>query len=115
MTVQRKTSIVVKLTAPDASRIVEQVFSNGQQGYSYVDTVFNDARTSATTTIRPKWWPLLLSTQFSVDIEQRDDGESTLTARTKSQPFLFGDVFNFYGGYVNDFFSSVHETSGRAT
>lgn len=115
MTVRRDNSTVVKLDAFAASRIVEQVLTAGQRDYSYINTVFSESRTSVTTTIRPNCWPLYLSTRFSIDIEKLDDDRSTISARTESQRFLLGDVFNFYGRYLNDFLLAVHETSARAT
>ncbi len=114
MTVRREASTVVRLDPLGVSRIVAQVLADGQRDYSYIDTTFSESQTSATTTIRPNCWPWYLSTRFSIDIEKLDDQRSTVRARTESQRFLLGDVFNFYGGYLSDFLLAVHESIARA-
>jgi len=77
-------------------------------GYRYVDTE-SDARTAIITTrIKPHLWPLMLSTQFTIELEQLSDS-CVVRVSTRSQPYISGDVFDFYDKYIRHFLTALQD------
>lgn len=57
------------------------------------------------TNVRPPWgllkW-LILGTEMTIELQPSSTG-TKLTATTKSQSYITGDVLNFYEQYIRDF------------
>ena len=56
------------------------------------------------TNVKPSWW--LLGTEMTIELRPTPTG-TQVVAQTKSQPFIFGDVFDYYNGYLCDLFRDV--------
>ena len=70
----------------------------------YEETTEENSPNVFTTTIRPSL--LMLSTNMVVTITQTAQG-TQVEARTKSQWFILGDVFDYYNKYLTDFFEAL--------
>ena len=70
----------------------------------YVSTSETERDTTFETNVKPSWW--LLGTDMTVEILPVPTG-TQVVAKTKSQWFIFGDVFDYYNGYLRDFLSDV--------
>ena len=106
MTVERQKS--KKFQAP-YSRVLgglRKVLAEGQQTYSYQGTVEGQDGMRITTTVRPRLWPLLLSTRLSIDLDP-DSAGTRVSVQTRSQWFIIGDVFDMYRGYIRDLLEAV--------
>src|SRR5262249_29302743 len=80
---------------------IRAVLAQGQPGYSYRSTVESEDQTTFDTVITPSLWPLLLSTRMAVNLYPAGSGTKVLV-QTRSQWFILGDLFGFYGGYLRD-------------
>ena len=105
MTVKRELAESFNIPSADISESILNILKGKQPSYKYVNTS-EVKENHFKTTIEPNIWPLLLSTKFEVQIIP-DGSQSKVVAKTISQPFLFGDVFGFYNGYIQDFFSTL--------
>lgn len=56
------------------------------------------------TNIKPSWW--LAGTSLTIKL-QAVSGGAKVMAETKSQIFIFGDVFDYYNGYLCDFLEDL--------
>ena len=106
MTVKRELAESFNIPSADISESILNILKGKQPSYKYVNT--SEVKENYfKTTIEPNIWPLLLSTKFEVQIIP-DGSQSKVVAKTISQPYLFGgDVFDFYNGYIRDFFSTL--------
>ena len=106
MTVKRELAESFNIPSADISESILNILKGKQPSYKYVNT--SEVKENYfKTTIKPNIWPLLLSTKFEVQIIP-DGSQSKVVAKTISQPYLFfGDVFDFYNGYIRDFFSTL--------
>jgi hypothetical protein len=106
MTVKRELAESFNVPSADISESILNILKGKRPSYKYVNTsvvMVNYFK----TTIEPNIWPLLLSTKFEVQIIP-DGSQSKVVAKTISQPYLFGgDIFDFYNGYIRDFFSTL--------
>jgi hypothetical protein len=59
------------------------------------------------TNVRPGWW--LSGTDMTIELNQSAGG-TMVTAETKSQFYILGDVFGFYDGYIQSFLADVRRT-----
>ncbi|SRR6266851_4175217 len=50
--------------------------------------------------VRPHWW--LLGTDMTIQL-QSSSGGTQVVVKTRSQSYIWGDVFNFYNRYIRDF------------
>ncbi len=75
--------------------------------YRYVDTALTSENVIKTL-IKPYIWTLLLSTSLTIVIEPDVKG-CKVTAQTKSQDFIGGDIFNFYNRYLNRLFGDIND------
>ena len=82
----------------DAVRIVLSRCSH------YVGTTETKKNSIFDTNVRPSWW--LLGTDMTIELQSSSSG-TVLIARTTSQWFIMGDVFNYYNRYLHDFFGDV--------
>ena len=105
MTVKRELAESFNIPSADISESILNILKGKQPSYKYVNTS-EVQENYYKTTIEPNIWPLLLSTKFEVQIIS-NGSQSKVVAKTISQPYLFGDVFGFYNGYIRDFFSTL--------
>ncbi len=56
------------------------------------------------TNVKPSWW--LLGTDLTINLQPLATG-TQIVAETQSQWFIFGDAFDYYNGYLRNFFSDV--------
>jgi hypothetical protein len=56
------------------------------------------------TNVRPSWW--LLGTEMTIRLQASSVGTKVIT-ETKSQWFIFGDVFNYYNRYIRNFLKDL--------
>ena len=115
MTIERVASEEFNATAVSVAEALVVILDQGQPTYQYRDCEFSDSGMTIATVIRPNWWPLLMSTRLYIQVEPRDVNLTVVTAHTKSQWFIMGDVFNFYLGYLNDMLGSLRGKCARAT
>lgn len=66
----------------------------------YIQTSETERDVSFKTNVRPSWW--LLGTGMTIQL-QPSSGGTQVVAKTQSQSFIFGDVFDFYNRYIRDF------------
>lgn len=94
----------------EASTVVDALaatLDEGQKAYQYTETEVSESGMSVAAVIKPNSWPLLMSTRLSVHIGRQSDDFTLVTAKTKSQWFIFGDVLNYYNGYLDDLIGSL--------
>jgi hypothetical protein len=70
----------------------------------YVSTTETKKDSIFDTNVRPSWW--LLGTDMTIELQSSSSG-TLLIARTTSQWFIMGDVFNYYNRYLRDLFGNV--------
>ncbi len=100
MTVKREIVERFYIAHEDITPSIQEVLDEGQSSYRYTNIVKIDKFVTSTT-IKPKLWPLL-STEFEIRVIP-DGPTCKVIAMTCSQSFLFGDIFGFYIGYIQDF------------
>jgi hypothetical protein len=66
----------------------------------YIQTSETEKDAIFKTNVKPRWW--LLGTDMTIHL-QPSSGGTQVIAKTESQFFIFGDVFNFYNRYIRDF------------
>ncbi len=81
---------------------VRRALSKSQGSYRYVQVVENEDGTSFEAKVWPNF-PLMLSTQLFIEIHEREQDICSVTIRTKSQWFIWGDIFDYYNKYVREF------------
>ncbi len=105
MTVKRELAESFNIPSADISESILNILKGKQASYKYVNT--SEVKENYfKTTIKPNFWPLVLSTKFEVQIIP-EGSQSKVVAKTISQPFGFADVFGIYNGYIQDFFSTL--------
>jgi len=105
MTVRRSDSVTFSATRDRVAAAVRDALASGRPEYKYIDIQEHADACKWTARIKPAW-PLLLSTQLAVSCTLTADG-SRVSVETKSQPYIFGDVMNFYRGYIRDLLDTV--------
>ena len=106
MTVERQDSEQFDASRKQLLGSILGILKSGQQKYSYVDTEVDSDAGEVHTRIKPNYWPLFLSTGLGIQIEGGDTA-SRVVVKTRSQWFIWGDVFDFYNGYIKDMLSSL--------
>jgi hypothetical protein len=66
----------------------------------YIKTSETEKDVLFKTNVRPNWW--LLGTNMTIQL-QPSSGGTQVVAKTQSQIFVLGDVFDFYNRYIRDF------------
>lgn len=64
------------------------------------------------TNVKPSWW--LLGTDMTIQLLPSSGG-TQVVAKTESQWFILGDVFNFYNRYIRDFLRDLRTELERQT
>ena len=62
------------------------------------------------TNVKPSPW--LLGTDMFVEVQASSKG-TQVVAKTQSQWFILGDVFNFYSRYIQEFLRDLRAEVGR--
>ncbi len=101
MTVRRTACAQFDASPTVVARAVRVVLSRKPP---YVLAYEVEKNTVFKTNIRPAGW--LSGTDMTIQLTASPDG-TTVTAGTKSQVYVMGDVFGFYGRYIQSFFSDV--------
>lgn len=101
MTIRRHSHAHFKATPAVVAKAVRSVLAQ-RPPYVRADEVEKDALFS--TDVRPGWW--LSGTDMMIQLHASPDG-TFVTAETKSQFFIVGDVFGFYDRYIQRFLSDV--------
>ncbi len=114
MTVKREQTELFDISAQEVMEIIRAILIRGQADYKYENTVESGEAPTFKTIIKPSR-PLLLSTKMQIQIDGMDS-KTKVVVETKSQWFIFGDIADFYGGYIRDVFGSIHsEKMGHPT
>lgn len=112
MTVIREKSEEFESTSRTVVEALEHILRVGQGRYEYQRTEFENGSTRFKTVVTPKRWPPLLSTQMIISIESLEPSVTVVSVRTQSQWYIFGDIADFYGGYIRDVFESLQRSLG---
>ncbi|HEY1011563.1 MAG TPA: hypothetical protein VGE07_02590 [Herpetosiphonaceae bacterium] len=106
MTVRRERQIEIAAPPVQTAGWVRRALAAQSGEFSY--KILNDALESGGSEARiiPRWYPLLASTGFSVALRPGAAG-TLVTAATRSQFFVIGDIFGFYNRYLDVFFASL--------
>ena len=110
MTVQRHQTEFFGATCPEVAVAVRTVLSRCPP---YVRMAETEGGSVFETNVRPSWW--LLGTDMTIELQPTPTG-TQVVAQTKSQWFIYGDVFDYYNRYLRDFLRAVraelqsHET-----
>ena len=108
MTVRRTTAEQYPASKEEVFLALRVVLAGSQDGYRYVETSFFESAGGVSCRVRPKLWPLMMSTALTVQVDEDADG-SLVTVETCSQFFIIADVFNFYNKYITDLLFSLGE------
>jgi hypothetical protein len=105
MTVQRKQTEIIDAALPDVLKTVRSALVNGKSSYRYEDKVESEGGREIDTVIRPHQAGML-STKLRIRLYAFET-KTKVVIETKSQWYLFGDVADYYGGYIRDLFESI--------
>ena len=96
LTVRREREIYFNGSERQLSEATERVLRNHPE--YRVKTRSADAWTLE---IRPRLWPMMLSTSVDLTLRASSSAGASLLIRTSSQRLVFGDVFGFYNRYID--------------
>ncbi len=105
MTVERHDTRDFDAELPRVVSALREVLSEGQSWHRYTELQETDGGVFEAR-IRPLFWPLVLSTGITITLHDKGS-RTTVALETRSQWYIFGDVFNMYRGYIKDIFSSL--------
>lgn len=108
MTVKKEQAEIFNYEAAIVSKAIQDALDGRGKSYKYVETVMLNEE-HYKTTIKPSLWPLVMSTDFEVQI-LNENQLVKVVARTTSQPMVFGDIAGFYNGYIQDFLTRLRNT-----
>ena len=103
MTVRRHGHAHFEVPRPIVARVVRAVLSQPP----YLRTYETEPNAAFRTNVKPGWW--LSGTDMTIELNDSAGG-TTVTAETKSQFYILGDVFGFYDGYIQSFLADVRRT-----
>jgi hypothetical protein len=104
MAVHRNRSITLQIREDE---VVEQARKILLGNPAYKNTKEQD-KGCFVTNVNPSWW--LLGTAMTVRITGGEDSTTIVQVSTKSQPFIMGDVFDYYNRYIQEFLSALQQT-----
>jgi hypothetical protein len=104
MAVHRNRSITLQIREDE---VVEQARKILLGNPAYKNTKEQD-KGCFVTNVKPSWW--LLGTAMTVRITGGEDSTTIVQVSTKSQPFIMGDVFDYYNRYIQEFLSALQQT-----
>ena len=105
MTVIRTDSKVFGHSKEVVIMAIQTILGEKQEKYSYTNTTGIESA-NINTSIKPSIWPLMMKTQFNIQISE-SDGWCTVKASTCSQVFVMADAFNMYDKYITDFMGFI--------
>jgi rfaE bifunctional protein nucleotidyltransferase chain/domain len=106
MTVRRTREVIFE---KDINALFNYINSLLNEDNLYKNTRSSRSRYAATTRIAPGF--PLLSTKMSVQL-RKNSAQTHVRVETISQPFIIGDIFDMYNGYIDDF---LHKLNDRAS
>jgi hypothetical protein len=74
--------------------------------YSYVKINISEDGSEINVRIKPKLWPLILSTKSCIKL-CGGDANCSVEISICSQWYILGDCFNYYTGYIKDLFDKL--------
>src|SRR6267378_333049 len=101
MSVRRQKDDHFDATPPAVAAAVRVVLSRHPPYHCTTETAKDAA---FKTNVKPSWW--LLGTDMTIELQSSPTG-TQIVAKTKSQWFILGDVFDYYNRYLRDFFRDV--------
>src|SRR5947209_2912549 len=96
MTVHRHSNDYFDAAPPEVANAVRSVLAQ-RPPYLNPNELEKDAVFK--TNVRPSWW--LAGTDMIIRLTPLSGGTQVF-ARTESQKYIFGDIFNFYNRYIQD-------------
>lgn len=105
MTVRRKQSEVIEMPPGETAQALKALLNRGQADYDYLLTFTAPDEREFKAVIRPHL-RFLLSTPLQIRLEPAGS-KTQVVVEAQSQWFLFGDISDFYGGYLRDLFDSL--------
>ncbi len=102
MTVKRQKSVVFNKPIELVMERIRIVLASNKK---YTETI-EGVDGSFLTLVQPN--PLLLDTPMRIMVEWNGD-DTVVKVSTKSQPFVWGDIFGVYNRYINEFFKMLEE------
>jgi hypothetical protein len=112
MTVVRERAEVFQAPPEKVVAAVRSTLAGGHASYRYQNTAEENDYFLFHTEVRPNWWPLLLSTELAIRLIPLDS-LTKVVVQTRSQSFLFGDVFDCYRGYIRDILGALRSRLGE--
>jgi hypothetical protein len=106
MTVRREQSEVFKAPSAKVIGAIRSALADKLDTCSFKHTVEAEDHLVFNTVARPSWWPLVLETKMNISLEP-GESQTKVTVRIRSQWFLLGDAFDYYGGYIYDILKAI--------
>jgi len=101
MTVKREKAEFFNIPLAEVAFAVRSVLSRCPPYVKMIETLRD---TVFETNVKPSCW--LLGTDMTIELQPTPTG-TKVVAQTKSQTIIFGDIFDFYNGYLRDFLREV--------
>jgi len=115
MAVRRDKKKVLNAPADIVTQAIRTVLRNGHLFWKYSKTEEDHKGLLIKTVIKPVFYPLVLSTKMTIEIESINS-KTSVTVSTYSQECIYGDIFGIYNRYINRFLVTLSKTaSGAAT
>lgn len=108
MAVERSHFETYEISMEPLVKAIQEILDKGCYDYSYVKTEYNEHSMIFHTKSKPTVWPMMAATKFVIELKPAGN-HIVVGARTRSQLFVMGDIFNFYQSYINDFFESLNK------
>jgi|GEM_PF-5211619 len=90
---------------------IRAAFVNGQSKYRYENIVESNGGQEISAIVKP-FESGVLSTELRIHIYPFDS-KTKVRIEIKSEKFKYGDVADFYGGYIREFFGMIHSGLGH--
>ena len=107
MTVRRHSDDYFDAAVPAVARAVRIVLA---QRPPYIQTNELEKDAVFMTNVKPSLW--LLGTNMTIHL-QPSSGGTQVVAKTQSQWFILGDIFNYYDRYIRDFLRDLRSELQR--
>ena len=111
MTVIREQSEAFHAPPTKVVEAIRSALAEGHANYRYHKTVEADDHLVFNTVVRPSCW-LISPTKMIISL-QPADSETKVIVQTRSQWFVRGDVFNFYGRYLRNILEAIRRKLER--
>src|SRR5882672_10967500 len=111
VSVTREKSELLDADLAKVAEAVRDALARGQPSYDYQMTCESDDHREFRAVIRPHAW-LMLSTRLLIQVHP-EVSQTRIVARTLSQAFIMGDVFDYYRGYLRDVLATIRGLLGN--